>query len=149
MRVIIDKMKLVSSPTAIKYMEEDVIKIEQQINDLETRKEEQKSSGGVDMKVILTYVKYFVEHIKDLLVDNCNPVLKARYFGVIFDKVPSYAEIQCGTAQIEKIPGVNELFKLAHTQEVSMVRERGLEPPRAQCSPAPQADASTNSATRA
>ena len=82
------------------------------------------------MRVILTYVKYFVEHIKDLLVDNCNPVLKARYFGVIFDKVPSYAEIQCGTAQIEKIPGVNELFKLAHTQEVSMVRERGLEPPR-------------------
>lgn len=130
MRVIIDKMKLVSSPAAIKYMEEDVIKIEQQINDLETRKEEQESSGGVDMKVILTYVKYFVEHIKDLLVDNCNPVLKARYFGVIFDKVPSYAEIQCGTAQIEKIPGVNELFKLAHTQEVSMVRERGVEPPR-------------------
>ena len=31
----------------------------------------------------------------------------------------------------------------------SVVRERGLEPPRAQCSPAPQAGASTNSATRA
>ena len=31
----------------------------------------------------------------------------------------------------------------------TLVRTRGLEPPRAQCSPAPQADASTNSATSA
>ncbi len=30
-----------------------------------------------------------------------------------------------------------------------MVRERGLEPPRPKRAPAPQADASTNSATRA
>ena len=149
MRVIVDKMKLVTSPTAIKYMEEDLLRIEKQISDLDAKNVEQEAEEGVDMKTILTYVKYFVEHIKDLLVDHCNPVLKARYFGVIFDQVPSYAEIQCGTAQIEKIPGVNELFRLAHTQEVSMVRERGLEPPRAQCSPAPQAGASTNSATRA
>ena len=101
------------------------------------------------MATVLTYLKYFVEHMKDLLIDHCNPILRARYFGVIFDQVPSYAEINCGTTEIEKIPGVNELFKLAHSKDVSLVRTRGLEPPRAQCSPAPQADASTNSATSA
>ena len=129
-KTIVDKMKIISSTTAIKYMEEDLVKLEKEIENLETKKVEEVAAETVDMPTILTYVKYFVEHIKDLLIDHCNPVLKAKYFGVIFDTVPTYAEIQCGTAQIEKIPGVNELFKLAHSKDVSLVRERGLEPPR-------------------
>ena len=128
-RTIVDKMKIVSSPTALKYMEEDVAKLEQQINDLETRDNEQEMTEGADMATVLTYLKYFVEHMKDLLIDHCNPILRARYFGVIFDQAPSYAEINCGTTEIEKIPGVNELFKLAHSKDVSLVRMRGLEPP--------------------
>ena len=73
------------------------------------------------MAKILPYLRYFVEHMKDLLIDHSNPILRARYFGVIFDKVPSLADIDCGTAEIEKIPGVNELFKLAHSKDVSLV----------------------------
>ena len=103
-------------------MEEDVAKLEQQINDLETRDNEQEMAEGADMATVLTYLKYFVEHMKDLLIDHCNPILRARYFGVIFDQVPSYAEINCGTTEIEKIPGVNELFKLAHSKDVSLVQ---------------------------
>ena len=129
-RTIVDKMKIVSSPTALKYMEEDVAKLEQQINDLETRDNEQEMAEGADMATVLTYLKYFVEHMKELLIDHCNPILRARYFGVIFDQVPSFAEINCGTTEIEKIPGVNELFKLAHSKDISLVRIRGLEPPR-------------------
>ncbi len=131
-RVIVDKMRLVSSPTAIKYMEEDLTNIEQRINDLDTHKDEQITEGGVDMPIILTYVKYFVEHLKDLLIDHCNPIMRARYFGVIFDQVPSYAEIACGTPEIAKIPGVNELFKLTDPGIIDLVRERGLEPPRSE-----------------
>ncbi len=57
MRVIVDKMRLVSSPTAIKYMEEDLTKIEQQINDLDARKGELETQGGVDMPTILKYIE--------------------------------------------------------------------------------------------
>ena len=39
--------------------------------------------------------------------------MRAHYFGVIFDEVPTFSEIKDGTAEIEKIPGFNELFKLA------------------------------------
>ncbi len=127
-RVIVDKMRLVSSPTAIKYMEEDLVKLEQQMNDLDSRKDEQETQGGVDMPTILTYIKYFMEHLKDLLVDHCNPVLRARYFGVIFDQAPTYAEINGGTLEIEKIPGVNEIFKLTNPEIVPLVGEEGLEP---------------------
>ena len=87
-----------------------------------SRVNEQEMAEGADMATVLTYLKYFVEHMKDLLIDHCNPILRARYFGVIFDQVPSYAEINCGTTEIEKIPGVNELFKLAHSKDVSLVQ---------------------------
>ena len=63
-----------------------------------------------------------------------NPVVKdgqKRFFaGARFRQVPSFAEIDCGTTKIEKIPGVNELFKLSHSETDSLVRARGLEPPR-------------------
>lgn len=129
-KVIVDKMKLISSATAIKYMEEDLVKIEQEITNLEMKKEEEAAKETVNMPLVLTYVRYFVEHLKDLLIDHCNPITKAQYFGVIFDKVASYEEIRCGSANISQIPGVNELFKLAHDDKISLVPERGLEPPR-------------------
>lgn len=125
-RGIVDKMKLISSPTAIKYMEEELAELEQQINELDERKDETMAQDTVDMPTILTYLKYFVEHMKDLLIDHCNPILKARYLGVIFDEAPNFAEIECGTAKIENIPGVNELFKLAHSGTVSLVHHIDL-----------------------
>ena len=129
-KVIVDKMKLISSETAIKYMEEDLVKIEQQIANLDIQKDQQIDKETVNIPLILTYVKYFMEHLKDLLIDHSNPVTKAQYFGVMFDTVPTYQEIKDGTPEIEKIPGVNELFKLINPGTVSLVRERGLEPPR-------------------
>lgn len=48
-RTIVDKMKIVSSSTALKFMEEDIAKLEQQIIDLETRDDEIESKEGVDM----------------------------------------------------------------------------------------------------
>ena len=50
--------------------------------------------------------------------------------------------------EIEKIPGVNELFWLSHSGIVSLVREKGLEPSRPKAL-APKASVSTNSTTRA
>ena len=75
-RVIVDKMQLVTSQTAIKYMEGDLLKVEQQVKDLEALKDEQETKGGVDMETILTYIKYFVEHLR-----NCSSTTVIRYFG--------------------------------------------------------------------
>lgn len=85
------------------------------------RKDEQISGDNVNMPTILTYIEYFVEYLKELLVDHCNPVLRARYFGVLFDKMPTYTEIDCGTPENEKIPEVNELFKLVLSGTSSLV----------------------------
>jgi len=127
-RLIVDKMKMVSSATAIKYMEEDLVKIEQQITDLDG-KESPKGDKTADMGVVLTYIKYFMEHLRELLVDTCNPLAKADYFGVLFDKVISYDEIKDGTQNASQITGINELFRLTYLEKDLLVRGRGLEPP--------------------
>lgn len=129
-RVIVDKMQLVSSETAIKYMEEDISKIEDQINNLGDDKPEENSKKEINMEVILTYIKYFMEHLQELLVDHCNPLAKAEYFGVMFDSAPNYQEIKDGTQNPGMIPGLNELFRLGSTKKVDLVRGAGLEPAR-------------------
>jgi hypothetical protein len=141
-RVIVDKMKLVSSETAIKYMEEDLVKLERQIENLKTKKEEQTAQEPINMPVVLTYVQYFMEHLYELLIHTCNPLTRAEYFGVMFDVVPTYQEIKDGTQNASLITGINELFRLAKLENVSLVRMKGLEPSRL-AALAPKASVST------
>jgi transcription elongation factor Elf1 len=129
MRDIYDRLKIVSSETMIKLMEEDIMKLEAQVKDLSQESESEIEQIEAQIPDNLTYVKYFKEHLKELLIEHFNPVMRAHYFGVIFDEVPAFSEIKDGTANISKIPGVNEIFKVAHDESVSLVRERGLEPP--------------------
>ena len=128
-RLIVDKMKMVSSETAIKYMEEDLVRLEEQIKGLDNEIVTKKAEEPVDMPAILTYIKYFMEHLSDLLLRTCNPLTKAEYFGVIFDKVPTYQEIVDGTKNTSLVPDINQIFQLAFLPNNSLVRERGVEPP--------------------
>ena len=116
-RLIVDKMKVLNSQTALKYMEDDLVKIENEITNLSTQ---QPKENGVDMNAILLYVKYFMEHMDDLLINLSDPVNRATYFGVLFNKVPTYQEIKDGTQKIAQVPGVNELFSLAQGRNVQL-----------------------------
>ena len=128
-RLLVDKMKLISSSTAIKYMEEDLAKLEQQIIDLDIKSNGEDGGKPTDMPTILTYIKYFMEHLYELLIYTCNPLAKAEYLGVMFDEVPTYQEIKDGTKNASLLTDINPLFQLANLKNVSLVRERGLEPP--------------------
>jgi hypothetical protein len=57
------------------------------------------------------YVSYYLEHLEDLLLHHRNPVLQAKYFGVLFNQAPTFADIVSGTPDISKITGINEVFK--------------------------------------
>ena len=106
----VDKIKLLSSEAAIKYMEEDIMRLEKEINELRVKGEEMKASNTVDMDKIKAYVRYYLEHLEELLLHHCNPVLQASYFGLIFNEAPTYADIVSGTPDISKIQGVSEIF---------------------------------------
>lgn len=111
-RATVDRMKLVTSETAIKYMEEDIVSLENQLTQLD--KEQAKTPAEmVDMKVVLQYARYLVEHLSDILLHLRNPLRKAAFFGAIFNTVPTYEDLVGGTQKGAQIPGVNELFRVA------------------------------------
>ena len=130
MRIVYDRMKLATSPVTLKLMEEDIVKLDTQISQLDEHEDVEHDQKMVDMPTMLTYVKYFMEHLKELLVDHCNPVMKGHYFGVLFDSLADFEKIKYGTANIAYFPEVNELFRIAHSSQGSLVRMRGLEPPQ-------------------
>jgi len=39
-------------------------------------------------------MKYFLENLNKLLFKQINPVQKAQFFGVFFDRIPTYEEIK-------------------------------------------------------
>lgn len=124
----VDKIKLLTNQTAIKYMEEELMNIEQQINALEAQKNKKQDEKPVEIKPIMQRVRYFLEHLDELLVKQIDPVRKAQFFGAIFDKPPTYEEINSGTLKTPLFTGVNPVFKLAYAQKSLMVTSRGIEP---------------------
>ena len=127
--VIIDKIKMVSSVTAIEMLEADLMKTDEEIAKLEANKSTTvEASDSVDIHKIVAYVKYFMEHLHELLIDLCNPSLKAQYFSVLFDKAPTYEEIKSGTQKESVLPEVNELFKALNVQSSHLVISPGIEP---------------------
>lgn len=107
----IDKIKYLSSGTAIKYMEEDIEKMEGEIAELTIQRETMKPQEASDMEKAKAYVRYFLENLDLLLLDHDNPLQQAKYFGVIFNTPPTYKDIEFGTPDLSKIKGVNSIFR--------------------------------------
>lgn len=74
--------------------------------------EKLKLEGAVDIRKIVAYVNYYMERPHELPVDLSNPLRKAAFFGAIFNKLPTYTEIDLRTHENSPLPEVNELFKL-------------------------------------
>lgn len=123
-------MAHVASPLAIKYMEEELTEIEAKIKDLTAQKTLQTRPKAFDMEVVMKYVSYFLEHLEHLLLKQMNPVARAGYFGVLFDKAPTFSQIKFGTPNMAAALELNQLFISKNNDMGYMVGERGLEPPR-------------------
>ncbi len=110
-RINVDKIKMVSSATTIQYLEEDITKLEAEIAELTSERQTKEQQEPVDMEKMKAYVRYFLAHLEELLLGYGNPILQAKYFGVIFNEAPTYDEIVSGTPDCSKLTVVNEVFK--------------------------------------
>ncbi len=108
--VTVSKIKFLTSEVAIKYMEEELIKTESEIVVLTAEKEKVSSEQPTDISTVMEYVKYFLEHLEYLLLQQINPVAKAGFFSVLFDKAPTYQEILSGTANLAPFIDLNRVF---------------------------------------
>lgn len=109
-RQSIDKIKFLSSATAIKYMEEDIEKMESEINELKEKRMTTQPQNASDIKKSGAFVRYFLEHLHELLLNHDNPVLQAKYFGILFNQAPTYSDLEFGTPESMKLTGVNSIF---------------------------------------
>ena len=105
----VDRMRVVTSETALTYLEEDIISAENELAKLDKEIANQPNLQA-EFDQVLQYAKYILEHLPELLLDLCNTLRKAVFFAAIFNKIPTYDEIKFGTHKNSPLPEVNELF---------------------------------------
>ena len=110
-RATVDRMRVVTSETALTYLEEDIISAENELAKLDKEIANQPNLQA-EFDQVLQYTKYILEHLPELLLDLCNPLRKAAFFAAIFNKIPTYDEIKFGTHKNSPLPEVNELFRV-------------------------------------
>ncbi len=127
-RALVDKIKLVSSEIVIKSIEEDIMRTEEEIKKLTEERDIRSNEKPLDFAVIKQYLKYFLQHLEDLLVKQIDPVQKANFFGLLFNGAPTYGEILSANKNSVEPPKLNELFKLKNDDSGIMVPPAGFEP---------------------
>jgi site-specific DNA recombinase len=106
--MVADKIKYLSSDVAIGYMEKDLVKIDQEIEKLKTNSNSEKAQKTINMKIVMEYIGYFLEHLDDLLIHSANPLKRAEYFSLIFNQLPTYEELSLGTPQLAPFIGLKQ-----------------------------------------
>ncbi|AHB40800.1 MAG: NUDIX hydrolase [uncultured bacterium] len=134
-----DKIRFLTSEVAIKYVEADLVNIDQQIAGLLAEKEKTIKEEPTDIRMVMAYIKYFLEHLEYLLIDSPDPVARASYFGVLFDTEPTYQELVSGTQKKAECIKLNEVFVLDQSK---LAAGPGFEPglPRSERGRLPLAD---------
>ncbi|OGM74833.1 hypothetical protein A3H21_00480 [Candidatus Woesebacteria bacterium RIFCSPLOWO2_12_FULL_42_8] len=117
-----DKIKILSLPTTIKLMEEDIEKLElEKTNIVGVR--EKKEKEQIDIQILINYTQYFMEHLKDLLFGSTNPFQNAAMFGLVFEDLPTYAELENGTLNLAPIFKLNDAYKTSKSLSVNVFEQ--------------------------
>jgi len=102
--------------------------LEKEVEELEARI---KSAGGESQKIDITeedisrfkqYGKYCLEHLPELLLNPENPTQQLNLFSLIFEELPSYANIVNGTAKMAWIFDISTITP----QKSMLVRSPGF-----------------------
>lgn len=102
---LVKQIGILSSPIAIKKVEEQIEILEDQIK--EARKVRViKESEELNAKANLKAAIYLMEHLEELLIDPTNVLRQQQLFGLVFKEFPTYEDLANGT------PTLQPLFRL-------------------------------------
>jgi hypothetical protein len=99
--------------------------IEQEIKEARHNRKKAEHTE-TQIKEYLAHAIYFMEHPKELLIDESNVNRQQQLFSLLFDELPTYENLT------NRTPKLSVLFKLKSQQNLSkdqMVRQEGFEPP--------------------
>lgn len=121
-RSTVDRMRVLSSESALKFLEEDIVSVEKELAEVDIEIAKQPNLEA-EFEIVLSYAKYILEHLSEMLLDLSDPIKRAMFFGAIFNKMPTYAEIDLRTQKNRPLPEVNDLF-LLKTEMLSTYGDR-------------------------
>lgn len=84
-----------------------------------------KESEELNVKEVLDYVDYLMEHPKELLIDRDNMLNQRQMFGLVFEELPTYENLVNGTAKLQPI---YQKIGEANVEKSDLVQQVGVEP---------------------
>lgn len=110
--MVAEKIKFLSSEVTVKYLEEDLMRIEAQMNNMENEQTKKVTQLKHDRATIIRESKQLIERPDMLILQQADPVQQANFFGLLFDRVPKYSDLVAALADQSIDIGLNELFTL-------------------------------------
>ncbi len=104
--VLEDKLKIVSTISAIKIVENESEEADRAIK-LATVERSKAEDNEVDIQTLINTAKYWMEHFEELVLNTRDSIKRATLFGLIFEKLPNFEELKNGT------PKLSPLFALS------------------------------------
>ena len=121
----IQKIKVLTNQTAIKYMEDDLVRLEKEIEDLKQRHQDLEAKKSLDLDKMKARLKHVVEHLGLHFKNQAHPLKKAKLFGLLFDNKPTYEDLEGGTRKSSLLQVLNPVFSLISSKTYQMVSPRG------------------------
>ena len=126
--VDLQKIKVLDNPSTIKYMENDIARLEEESVRVETEKQALLLKKPYDIQRIKDRLKHLFEHLGETARQQMDSIQKARIFGLLFDKLPTYAQLNLRTADGLVFTDVNPVFLPKFKPTPYMAGETGFEP---------------------
>ena len=99
---IFEKIKLANSPMIIGRLEAEYEALEQQINQLETRRDD-TAFDERDANRVIKWARHMVEHLDELILDAEDEGLRSVFWSLVFCATPTLDDIRNGTPQISPL----------------------------------------------
>ena len=78
--------------------------VEKQIKELDHQLAN-KRDNSVDIELVLQYARYLLKHLSDIMLGLRNPIRRAAFFGIMFNEMPSYADLDLKPTKIGHYQG--------------------------------------------
>lgn len=115
--MVAEKIKFLSSEVTIKYLEEDLLRIEAQIKSFDEIGAEKNAQESLSRDAIIKSIKKHIKRPDILILRQSDPLQQANFFGLLFDRVPTYNEL-VDVLDDETIDiGLNQLFAIRKTKD--------------------------------
>ncbi|TAH32853.1 hypothetical protein EYC59_05515 [Candidatus Saccharibacteria bacterium] len=111
-QMVAEKIRFLSSEVTIKYLEDDLLRIEAQIAELSASKAVATGYGKVEDESIeiAKRAKRLIAYPHKLLFERSEPMQQAHYFGLLFNRAPSFDKLETALAEPGIDIGLSELF---------------------------------------